>query len=164
MAQLCVKQIFSFPLLLYHSHYGGIVLHYLCGQIFLIRTNINGESNTRLSHMKMKVILLNKRSCLLVVLLTMISSLPTTCTHPQTFALEELIKQCTSQILQASATNAHPIMFFFWKDKNHVLLFSHTTFATALLNQRVEELCKQANKQDTSTMSELGTYNHPVLL
>ncbi len=30
MAQLCVKQIFSFPLLLYYSHYGGIVLHYLC--------------------------------------------------------------------------------------------------------------------------------------
>jgi hypothetical protein len=23
-------QIFSFPLLLYHSHYGGTILHYLC--------------------------------------------------------------------------------------------------------------------------------------
>jgi len=95
--------------------------------------------------MKMKAILLNKRSCLVVVLLTVISSLPTACTHSQTFALEELVKQCTSQILQASATNAHPIMFFFWKDKNHVLLFSHTTVATALLNQRVNPL--QASKQ-----------------
>jgi hypothetical protein len=76
--------------------------------------------------------------------------LPTTCTHSQTFALKELIKQCTSEVFQASATNAHPIMFFFWKDKNHVLLFLWTTFVTVLLNQRIEELCKQTNKEDTS--------------
>jgi hypothetical protein len=55
-------------------------------------------------------------------------------------------------------------MFFFWKDKNHVLLFPHTTFATVMLNQRIKELCKQANKEDTSTMSKLGLYNHPMLL
>jgi hypothetical protein len=40
-------------------------------------------------------------------------------------------------------------MFFLWKDNNHVLVFLHITPATVLLNERIEELHKQANKEDT---------------
>jgi hypothetical protein len=67
---MCQKK-FLLPLLLYYSHYGGIVLHYSCGKIFLIKMNINGESKTRMSHTKMKVIVVSKRSCMVVVLLIM---------------------------------------------------------------------------------------------
>jgi hypothetical protein len=51
-----------------------------------------------------------------------ISNPQTTCTHFQTFFLKELIKQCTSQVLQASTTNAHPVMFYFFHTQ-HLQMF-----------------------------------------